>query len=282
MLPPYKLKICQHGSDGFGHQLEGMLRILSLSLNDKAEYMYDCKTRYTFEHSNFNVDLLNSYLLNALRTLSNEPSQKIPIVDKTYKIFLGENRTFENIIANDADHSNTIYCYDGVGCGRFLPSNFEHIDELKKSLPQLRNAFVLNNPNLPEPSYDRTKTNIVCHIRLGDAVGTRRLDTDALFDFIKKKQIDKNNRIIIHSDGDIDSLKSDNTILFDRTTDVLQVLSDFIHADILIMNYSSLSIAAHLLAHENQTVLCPNAAGPTFYHRILQKCIKISDAQLIK
>lgn len=278
---PCKLKICQHGSDGFGHQLEGMLRIISLSLNDKAEYVYDFKNRYTFEHSNFNIDLLNYYLLNALQTLSQDPSQKlvtISIEEKTYKVFLGENRTFENIIAHDADYSNHIYCYDGVGCGRFLPSNFEHIDEVKKSLPQLRNAFVLNNPFLPKPSYDRTKTNIVCHIRLGDAVGTRHLDTDALFAFIKKKQFDKNNRIIIHSDGNIDSLKSDNTILFDRTTDVLQVLSDFIYADVLIMNYSALSIAAHLLAHENQTVFCPNVAGPTFCHRILKKCIKISDA----
>jgi hypothetical protein len=278
MLPPYKLKICQHGSDGFGHQLEGMLRIISLSLNDKAEYVYNLKTGYTFEHSNFNVDLLNSYLLNALQTLSQDPSQKTNLVDQTYKVFLGENRTFENIIANDADHSNNIYCYDGVGCGRFLPSNFEHIDEFMKSLPKLRNAFVLNNPFLPKPSYDRTKTIIVCHIRLGDAVGTRLLDTDALFEFIKKKQFDKNNQIIIHSDGNVDFLKSDNTVLFDRTTDVLQVLSDFIHADMLIMNYSALSIAAHLLADENQSVFCPNVAGPTFCHRIMKKCKKISDA----
>jgi hypothetical protein len=73
-------------------------------------------------------------------------------------------------------------------------------------------------------------------------------------------------------------LKSDNTVLFDRTTDVLQVLSDFIHADILVMNYSALSIAAHLLAHENQSVFCPNVAGPTFCHRIMKKCKKISDA----
>jgi hypothetical protein len=274
----HKLKICQHGSDGFGHQLEGMLRIISLSLNGKAEYIYDLKNRYTFEHSNFNIDLLNFYLLNALQTLSQDPSQKTNVVDQTYKVFLGENRTFENIIAHDADYLNHIYCYDGVGCGRFLPSNFEHIDEVKKSLPQLRNAFVLNNPFLPKPSYDRTKTNIVCHIRLGDAVGTRHLDTNALFEFIKKKQIDKNNCITIHSDGNVDFLKSDNTILFDRTTDVLQVLSDFIYADVLVMNYSALSIAAHLLAHENQTVFCPNVAGPTFFHRILKKCIKISDA----
>ena len=40
-----KLKICHHGEDGFGHQLEGMLRLISLSLNNKAEYMYDFKKK---------------------------------------------------------------------------------------------------------------------------------------------------------------------------------------------------------------------------------------------
>ena len=39
------------------------------------------------------------------------------------------------------------------------------------------------------------------------------------------------------------------------------------------MNYSSLSIAAHLLANNKQTVICPTNAGPTFKSRILNKCI---------
>jgi hypothetical protein len=39
------------------------------------------------------------------------------------------------------------------------------------------------------------------------------------------------------------------------------------------MNYSSLSIAAHLLADNKQNVICPTNAGPTFKHRCLNKCI---------
>ena len=41
------------------------------------------------------------------------------------------------------------------------------------------------------------------------------------------------------------------------------------------MNYSSLSIAAHLLADDTQEVYCPKVAGPTFFDRILPKCKKI-------
>ena len=68
-------------------------------------------------------------------------------------------------------------------------------------------------------------------------------------------------------------MKSNNTIIHDSKVDVLKILSDFINSDILIINYSALSIAAHLLADTNQKVICPNNAGPTFKHRILSKCI---------
>jgi hypothetical protein len=50
-----KVKICQYGTDGFGHQLEGMLRLLSLSINNKAEY-YNFDKVYNFEHTNFDIN----------------------------------------------------------------------------------------------------------------------------------------------------------------------------------------------------------------------------------
>jgi len=44
-----------------------------------------------------------------------------------------------------------------------------------------------------------------------------------------------------------------------------------------MINYSSLSIAAHLLADKNQQVICPNKAGNTFSDRILEKCVTCND-----
>lgn len=268
-----KIKICHYGNDGFGHQLEGMMRLISLALNNKAEYVYDLRKQFVFEHTNFDTHQLNLYLLKALEILSYQSKQ--PTIQKEYKITHNETRTFEEIMKLD-EYSNTVYCYDGVGCGKYLPSNFEDINELMKSLPKLRQAFVLENQFLPKPSYDNNCINVVCHIRLGDAVGTRILDNEKIIHFIKTLQSNAKNHVTVHSDGNIDFLKTENTTLCDRNTDVLQILSDFIYADMLVINYSSLSISAHLLADDKQKVFCPSNAGPTFYKRILSKCERVA------
>lgn len=251
--------ICHHSNDGFGHQLEGMLRLISLSLNDKADYAYDFKKTFLFEHKNLNSSTLTSYFLKALELL--KPKNYINKSNVVY-----ENKSFNET------KSETVYCYDGVSTGDLSNPNFEHMNDTKKTLPLLRKAFVLDNPFFPKPSYNTP--HVVCHIRLGDAVGTRNLDNTNIFNFIKKMQPD--NKILIHSDGDVSFLKSENTTICDKNTDVLQILSDFVHADVLLINYSSLSMAAHLLASETQEVFCPNFADHLFFKRILSKCKKIN------
>ena len=185
----------------------------------------------------------------------------------------------------DDNYQNNLYFFDGVGCGRRLPNNFEHDEELEKSLPNIREAFV-NNKYLPNPSYNNNNNNsiinICCHIRLGDAVGQRPLDNENIYNVVRYFQ-NRNDKyyITIHSDGDISHLAHKNTCLKEKTTDVLQVLSDFIHADILIINYSSLSIAAHLLAENKQIVIRPDNVGVTFMDRVLKKCISCTNMDLI-
>ena len=275
-----KVKICQYSTDGFGHQLEGMLRLLSLSINNKAEY-YNFDKPYIFEHSNVNINALKQYLSESIKIIlkeeeeEEEEEKKEEKKEKTFHIILKEQRTFDEILKNDKNVENTIYCYDGVSSNipSKLPPNFEINNEIEKSLPKLREAFVEKNIYLPKKSYDNQLINVCCHIRLGDAVGSRILDNKNLFKVIKEFQKYNKYRVIIHSDGDVNHLQSNNTIIYHSNTDVLQVLSDFIYADILIMNYSSLSIAAHLLADNNQNVICPTNAGPTFKHRCLNKCI---------
>ena len=271
-----KIKICQHGTDGFGHQLEGMLRLLSLSINNKADYQYNYKKKYTFEHSNFEIEKLTKYLSEALKIISNKTNESdTEVKEEKQNIIIREQRTFDDILKNDKNVENTIYCYDGVSSNKqnVLPPNFESSIEIEKSLPTLREAFVKKNIYLPQKSYDNKLINVCCHIRLGDAIGQRILDNENLFKVIKEFQKYNKYRVIIHSDGDVKKLECENTIIYNSKTDVLQVLSDFIYSDILIINYSSLSIAAHLLGDNNQNVICPTNAGPTFKHRILNKCI---------
>ena len=273
-LSNFIINICHHGTDGFGHQLEGHLRLLSLSINNKAKYI-NYNKNYTFEHNNFNMYKLIQYFTESLNNISVVTTNVTNITTYNYNIVLSENRTFDNILNYDKNILNNIYCYDGVSnkIGDILPPNFETNNEIEKSLPILRDAFVKNNSYLPIQSYNNQFINVCCHIRLGDAIGQRILDTENLFKVIRAFQQYNKYRIIIHTDGDVKHLQNSNTIIYDRNTDVLQVLSDFIFSDILIMNYSSLSIAAHLLAEDRQQVICPTNAGNTFKNRILNKCI---------
>jgi hypothetical protein len=61
-----KVKIYQGGYDGFGHQFEGTLRLLSLSINKKAQYVYDYNKEFSFDHNPRDSDILMNYILEGL------------------------------------------------------------------------------------------------------------------------------------------------------------------------------------------------------------------------
>lgn len=271
------LNIAQYGTDGFGHQFEGLLRLISCSLNRKANYDYNFRKKTTYEHSNFTVEELNNYINNGLQILSQITNTNHIHNNYENVCIIQHDVKFEDIMQKDNNYKNNIYLFDGVGDGSRLAGCYEPMHEMIHSLPILRKAFVENNIYLPKPTYINSSENIiVAHIRLNDAVGTRPLQTDKLFELIKFFQTNgRNYKLIIHSDGDVSHLQHENTIIYDKSTNVLQVLSDFIYADILLMNYSALSIAAHILGKDEQTVICPSIAGPTFIHRILSKCVNI-------
>jgi hypothetical protein len=270
------IKIIQFGSDGFGHQLEGTLRLLSLSINKKANYQLNYNKNYSFEHTNFNISILKNYYSDAFTNVSHDTDWSED-QSRNYTLNYYCYRSFDEILNNDLNYNDYIYTYDGVGCGSGLPPNFEFVADLEKSLPILRNAFVLKNSNLPKATFDDKRINVCFHIRMGDAIGTRILENDKLINIVDYFQKNEKYRITIHTDGDINNFKKDNAIIWGKDTDVLQVLSDLIHADILVINYSSLSISAHLLADTNQLVICPKNAGVTFKDRILKKCINCDD-----
>lgn len=273
-----KVKIYQGGYDGFGHQFEGTLRLLSLAINKKATYFYDYMKKYSFDHNPRDSGILINYIKTGLKYLKSvDKCYTSQIRNQPYNTSDGADRTFAEIIEKDLNYEQTIYLYDGVGSGQSLPPNFEVIAEMMPSLPLLRDAFVIHNHILPLSTYDKSFINVCCHIRLGDAVGTRVLDTEQLYNVIRHFQKQNTKyRVIIHSDENMDHLQFDNTVIYNKTMDVINVFSDFINADILIMNYSGLSIAAHLLGDTNQTVICPDNAGVTFKYRILEKCITCS------
>jgi hypothetical protein len=271
------IKIIQLGSDGFGHQLEGTLRLLSVSINKKANYQLNYDKNYSFEHTNFNISILKNYFSDALQNLSRDTNWSED-QSRNYTLKCVNQpwgKPFDEILKNDLNYNDYIYAYDGLDFG---PPNFEKIElvaDLEKSLPILRNAFVLKNTILPKATFDDKRINVCFHIRMGDAVGTRILENDKLINIVDYFQKNEKYRVTIHTDGDINNFKKDNAIIWGKETDVLQVLSDFIYADILVINYSSLSISAHFLADTNQLVICPKNAD--VQDRVLKKCINCDD-----
>ena len=248
------LNIYQNGKDGFGHQLEGTIRLISQHLNNTIYYNYNYNKQYKFQHSNFDKERLIGYFKTANNILATIPTNNF-LVEK-------------NILGKD-----------GIGLGYKLPNNFENTEnKLKRNIPHLRDIFVIKNHFLNKPTYDIKKHNISIHIRLGDAVGTRTLDTRIIgcVDIFSKLYPDSLIHIFSDEPEKIKFKKTENTYLYEKKMDVLDILSNMIHANILVLSYSGLSIAAHLLGEESQIVYVPDKAGVTFEHRILSKCKKIS------
>ena len=106
----HRIKIMQYGEDGFGHQLEGTLRLISLDLNKHAEYQYDMLRSYTYEHDNSNAELLKQYMSHALSILSGKPMQEKPTTQ--YHLIHSELRDFNEIKMTDIYYSKSVYLYD--------------------------------------------------------------------------------------------------------------------------------------------------------------------------
>jgi hypothetical protein len=188
------------------------------------------------------------YLMEAIQTMVSK-EVTFPVKE--------EYRPFQMVL-QDEKADSTVYQYDGVyyNRGHTLLPNME-IESYEYCLPTLRKAFL---KGLPLPTYDRTRINVVCH-----------MDTyDAFKDVIQKFQSYNQYRIILYTK---DQSVPPNIIVYDDTS--LQAFSDCVHADILLMSFTSLSIAAHLLGDEKQHVVY-TTDNDRYRHRLLKKCIHVS------
>ena len=75
---------------------------------------------------------------------------------------------------------------------------------------------------------------------------------------IRYYQINKDNNIIVHTNGDIPIDESKNLKIFDKKTQRLQVLSDFIYAQTLVLSFSALGISTSWLTDESTTIIAPS------------------------
>ncbi len=190
------------------------------------------------------------YLKEAIQSIT---SEEFPYPVKE------EYRPFQMVLQDDHVDS-TVYQYDGVhyNTAHSLLPNME-IDSFASCLPTLRKAFRIG---LPLPTYDRSRINVVCHMDMYH---------DALKEVVQTFQKYNQYRIILYTK---EKVVHPNTVVYEETS--LQTFSDCIHADILLMSFSSLSIAAHLLGEEKQHVVYTTDKN-IYRHRLLNKCVHFKD-----
>ena len=69
--------------------------------------------------------------------------------------------------------------------------------------------------------------------------------------FLNKNLYSCLNYGIKKSKGEVIGILHSDDILYDKNVNVLKIFSCFVHSDILVISYSSLSIASHLLGNKN-------------------------------
>lgn len=253
-----KIHIIQNGSDGFGHQMHGLISCLALHgvNNYYFDGQYFINKKFSFDH----IDKNNS-------------KDVIDYIKTSVQLFIEINgqgiRKYNNIIHSHEIYNipdnydiNTLYSVDNAYYFNRIPINKNekmlHINNIEK----YKHCFV--NEKLPKNRLD--KNNIVIHFRLGDAMVGRfdsinnynKLLLELLNILILKYE---NYKYYLHTDGNINFFtkhldkKNIDYKLFKTSENVLNVLSDFINAQIFICSNSSLSQMSTFLGNHELLII---------------------------
>lgn len=250
-----QINISQYGSDGFGHQVYGLMTVIAM--DGIRNYKFDPSAYlirfFRFEHLGFYEKIIVwRYLFKSvliytkshgkfkIRTLQRFHSHEIDNIPKNY-------------------NENTTCTLDNV----FYPNRILNLNELKifyKNLTSLKNIFI--NDYLPVPilSYPY----IALHFRQGDALlyDKRRIQIvrfkEKLSVALQKLRAEYNDyELIVHSDGPVDWIYDEwngRIKVFNKKQKILQVFSDLIHAEVLLAAPSALSSAAAFLSSASKII----------------------------
>lgn len=236
------IHIYQDGTDGFGHQLEGFFTCLILHgvknyYFDGIEYIHK---NFSFEHIKQDEEIImKEYLIEVAKQFIKD----FNLSRINYKNIIRSHEVY-NIPENY--EGDVLYSLDNIFFFRKIFKEINVIQKIHENIFRMKSYFI--NDKLPANTL--IQKNIVIHIRLGDAMTSGRDNSICnynnkildLIDIFKLKYPDYT--YYIHSDGFptniIDKIKI-NYILFNKNTPLIEVLSDMIHANILVCGNSSLS-----------------------------------------
>lgn len=245
------IPIIQHGIDGIGHQLLGLFSLLLL--HGVKNYYFDpyefMKKTFNFEHLNEEDQIQSkNYMIEIVNQFNKEHNLKPQVYSEIIK---------KNGILNipKPTDGNILYCLDNAYSKDIGFTNIENQKRLF-NICKIKKYFI----NSFLPNIFTSEKNICIHIRCGDAMSRYKNKTE--YDLCIIKIINKLKllyplyKIHIHSDGINPQI--DNTIFYSKNTPILNVLSNFIYSNIIVVASSSLSMVSSFMGNKELVIVPDN------------------------
>lgn len=273
-----KIRIIQHGKDGCGHQLHGLISAMALHGIDNYYFDAYCmlNKKFSYEHLNKQESKdMEEYVKNILRefikyeNVKELPYKKVKHVHEIYKI---PGKTSNEIV----------YSIDNCYYTNKIKLTEENEKKYFNNLEKISKYF--NNSSIPANRLD--DKNIVIHFRLGDAMKMRGNSIKKHNENILKLiNMFENNlsyhdeyTYYLHTDGDISwfTKELDNKnikyFVYGKKTGIFQVLSDFYNSKIFVSGDSGLSKVATNVGQKKIVIIPDNNK-----QLVSKKSIKISN-----
>ena len=271
-----KVAIIQHGTDGFGHQLHGLLSCLALHNVDN--YYFDgyafINKKFSFEHINEENSIkVKEYFIEIIKEFIKDNNQIIINYEKT----IHSHEVYK--IPNNYN-SDTLYSLDNSYYFNKIPINKGQYEKYIANIEKMKSLFI--NEKLPQNRL--SEKNVVIHLRQGDAITTGRGE---IINNYNKKIVNILPKIInnfrdyifyIHTDGNADFvtnilLKHNiKYIVYSKNENILNVLSDFIYSNVFLAGISGLSTVCTFLGNHKLTIVSDDIK-----HSLPDNIVKISD-----
>ncbi len=254
-----KIAVIQHGTDGMGHQLHGLLSCLALHNVDN--YYFDgnhfINKKFSFEHLNQENSInVKEYFIEIVKEFIKVNNQ----VKRNYKKAIYAHEVYK--IPNNYD-SDTLYLLDNSFFFNKIPINKINHEKYITNTKKIKSLFI--NKKLPKNRLN--EKNVVIHLRQGDAIiygrGGRIDNYNKKIVNILPKLINnfKDYIFYIHTDGNADFvtnilLKHNiKYVVYSKSENVLNVLSDFIYSNVFLTGISSMSIVCTFLGNHKLTIV---------------------------
>ena len=271
-----KISIIQHGTDGMGHQLHGLLSLLALHNVDN--YYFD---GYAFIDKDFSFEHINQENSISVKEYFIEIVKEFIKVNNQEKIIYGKKIHSHEVdrIPNNYDW-DTLYSLDNCYYFHNIPINKSQYEKYITNIENIKPLFI--NEKLPENRL--SEKNVVIHLRQGDAIVYGR--GEVISNYNKKivsilpKLINnfKDYTFYIHTDGNADFItdilleQNVKYIVYSKSENILNVFSDFIHSNVFLAGCSALSTVCTFLGNHQLTIVSDDIK-----HSLPDNVVKIND-----